>query len=77
MDTFHCVSCGFETSDADFEFVDDELDLTHPLCPGCSSEAHLQAHSCEHCEEPAQHEVELGFLCQQHHEEYVDGYLRD
>ena len=77
MDAFSCVSCGVKTSDSDFEYVDDELDHDHPLCPDCSSQNRTQGETCEHCNEPAQHEVELGFLCDHHHDEYVDGFLRD
>ncbi|WP_122531356.1 hypothetical protein [Pseudomonas viridiflava] len=77
MDDLNCESCGVQVSNEDFEFVDDELDETHPLCPDCSSNLSLDGQNCEHCGEPAQHEVELGFLCDDHYEEYVDGALRD
>lgn len=77
MDNFNCVSCGEDTCNLDFEFIDDELNHSHPLCTDCSAAARLKEQTCEHCGDPATHEVELGFLCDDHHDDYADGYLRD
>lgn len=71
-----CLGCGCETSADDFDGVDDEFDPSHPMCPDCQAEQRLRGETCEHCDEPAEYETELGPLCSEHHSEYVDGYTR-
>lgn len=73
---FECVDCGETTSEADFEWVDDQLDSQCPRCPDCQSFHRISRATCE-CGEPATQEVESGFLCDDCHDHYVDGYIRD
>lgn len=72
-----CKTCGALVSESDFEWIDDELDPNNPLCPPCSSTKRLSGEPCEFCDRPAEYEVELGFLCGDHHDDYCDGMLRD
>lgn len=73
---FECVDCGCTTSEDDFESVDDELDPQCPRCPDCQSSHRISLATCD-CGEPASYEVESGFLCNDCHEHYVSGYIRD
>lgn len=75
-EVFECIDCGCATSEADFESVDDELNWQNPRCPICQGEHRISREECE-CGEPAIHEVESGFLCDDCHEHYVSGYMRD
>lgn len=69
-----CSGCGVMTGPADLEFVDDEFDADAPTCPSCREAARIASATCEFCDAPAEYEVELGFLCEEHHDHYVDGY---
>lgn len=73
-ESYDCRNCqeGFLASG--FDLVDDELNPRHPLCPACQVAARLESAECEQCGEPATHEVELGPLCDNCFEHYVDGY---
>ena len=76
QEEFECLDCGCITSEADFESVDDELNRQSPRCPSCQSERRISREECD-CGEPATHEVESGFLCDDCHDHYVSGYMRD
>jgi hypothetical protein len=76
LEDFECLDCGCITSEADFESVDDELNRQSPRCPSCQSAHRISREECE-CGEPATHEVESGFVCDDCHEHYVSGYIRD
>ncbi len=69
-----CLDCGVITGPADFESVDDDFEEAAPRCPACQQAARLRCARCEFCDEPAEFEVELGFLCSEHYGHYVDGY---
>lgn len=71
---WRCLTCGEPTSPADFEEVDDEFNEARPRCPACQGAARLRCSTCEHCGEPAEYEVEFGFVCSEHHDHYVDGF---
>ncbi|SLY49235.1 Uncharacterised protein [Klebsiella quasivariicola] len=73
---FKCLSCGCSTSEADFESVDDEFNPQHPRCPDCQRWHRISRETCD-CGQPAAHEVELGFVCDECYEHYVSGYIRD
>lgn len=73
---FECLSCGCTVSEADFESVDDELNRQNPHCPDCQSWHRISRATCD-CGEPATHEVEFGFVCDDCYEHYVSGYIRD
>lgn len=75
-DNFECVDCGCTTSEADFESVDDELNQHCPRCPECQSSHRISRATCD-CGEPATYEVESGFFCDDCHDNYVGGYIRD
>lgn len=77
MTTHSCKRCDIRFDSAEFDLIDDELDLRHPLCPSCSAAIRLRDQTCVICGEPAPEEVELGFLCDEHHDDYCDGALRD
>lgn len=77
LDEFVCQGCGCTTSEADFDSIDDELTPNHPLCPDCQANQRIQNGACEDCGEPATHEVDHGLLCDDCHDNYADGYLRD
>jgi len=76
LEEFECVDCGCTTSEADFESVDDELNQQCPRCPDCQSSHRISRSTCE-CGKPATHEVESGFVCDDCHDHYVSGYMRD
>lgn len=69
-----CLDCGVLTGLADFESTDDVFEEAAPRCPACQQAVRLHYARCEFCDEPAEFEVELGFLCSEHHDHYVDGY---
>lgn len=69
-----CLDCGVVTGLADFQLVDDVFEEAAPRCPACQQAVRLRCARCEFCDEPAEFEVELGFLCSEHHDHYVDGY---
>ena len=69
-----CSVCGVTTRPADFEFVDDEFDADARTCPSCREAAWIASATCEFCDAPAEYEVELGLLCEEHHDHYVEGY---
>lgn len=71
-----CRECGCMTSEADFESIDDELNEQLPLCPDCQSLHRTTQATCD-CGEPASYEVDSGFLCDNCHDHYVSGYIRD
>lgn len=73
---FECQGCGCMTSEADFDSGDDELSVQRPRCPDCQSSNRISSALCD-CGEPAVHEVECSFLCEDCHENYVSGYMRD
>ncbi len=73
-DLAECLGCGDPTGPAEFEAVDDEFSQSQPRCLGCQHALRLRRACCEFCDEPAEYEVELGFLCSEHHDHYVDGY---
>lgn len=73
----HCLDCGCLTGAADFEDVDDEFDPRQPLCPSCQADRRIRRHRCEICGAQAEYETDAGFLCCDHHSDYVDGYRRD
>lgn len=77
MKTYRCRGCGCQVSAQDFERIDAEFDPKKPHCPDCDQERRLQGQTCEHCDLPAEYEVELGFLCAEHHDHYIDGFLVD
>ncbi|VWB43113.1 hypothetical protein BLA6863_01928 [Burkholderia lata] len=70
-----CIVCGCETGEADFELVDDEFNEAHPMCPACQAESRMRGQCCEYCDNPAEYETESGFLCCDHHSDYVDAYV--
>lgn len=76
QEEFECLDCGCTTSEADFESVDDELNQQRPRCPDCQSSHRISHATCD-CGEPATHEVESGFVCDDCHDHYVSGYIRD
>lgn len=71
-----CLGCGCAVSEDDFEFVDDELNPDNPHCPDCQSAKRIARNECD-CGEPAVYEVDSGFLCEDCHDHYVSGYMRD
>lgn len=76
QEEFECLDCGCTTSEADFEAVDDELNQQVPRCPDCQSSHRISHATCD-CGEPASHEVDSGFICDDCHDQYVSGYIRD
>lgn len=73
-DLVECLGCGDLTGLAEFEAIDDEFSQSQPRCPGCQLALRIRRACCEFCGGPAEYEVELGFLCSEHHDHYVDGY---
>lgn len=69
-----CCGCGESFFASDFDSVDDEFNPSQPMCPPCQAAARLENAECEQCGAPATHEVELGPLCDDCFEHYVDGY---
>lgn len=76
QEVYECIDCGCTTSEADFECIDDELDPQCPRCPDCQSENRISGETCD-CGAPATHEVESDYLCDDCHDHYVSGYIRD
>lgn len=70
-----CKVCECETGEADFEDIDDDFNPYEPMCPPCQAEKRLCNQRCEYCDEPAEYETDSGFLCCEHHSQYVDGYV--
>lgn len=70
-----CSVCGCETGELDFEDIDDEFNPDEPMCPPCQAAKRLHNQTCEFCDEPAEYETDSGFLCDEHHSQYVDGYV--
>jgi hypothetical protein len=70
-----CRVCGCGTGEADFEDIDDEFNPRHPMCPQCQREARLRNQTCEFCDAPAAYETDAGPLCDDHHSDYVDGFV--
>jgi len=70
-----CGVCGCETGESDFEDVDDEFNSYKPMCPDCQAAERLRNQCCEYCDDPAEYETDSGFLCCEHHSQYVDGYM--
>lgn len=76
-DDHHCPSCGEEFSESDFDLIDDEYDAPSQLCPDCKRAERISNQTCEYDENPAKHEVELGYLCDDCFDNYADGYNQD
>ena len=70
-----CGGCGCETRESDFDSIDDEFNPSQPMCPPCQASQRMRNQPCEHCDEPAEYETDSGFLCCEHHSQYVDGYI--
>jgi hypothetical protein len=75
-EVFSCKDCGCDVTEDDFESVDDELNPQNPRCPACQSAQRVARNECD-CGEAAAYEVESGFLCEDCHDHYVSGYIRD
>ncbi|MGN7100305.1 hypothetical protein ACTHR6_01765 [Ralstonia holmesii] len=73
----HCLECGRVSGAKDYEDVDDEFDPDHPMCPDCQLAKRLSNARCEYCDDPAEYETEVGYLCCDHHSDYVDGFIRE
>nr|WP_057927199.1 hypothetical protein [Burkholderia ambifaria] len=70
-----CPECGCETGESDYDDVDDEFNPDRPMCPACQAEKRIRNQCCEFCDNPAEYETDSGFLCCDHHSDYVDGYV--
>lgn len=70
-----CGVCRCETGELDFEVIDDEFDPRQPMCPACQVAKRMHNQCCEYCDAPAEYETDSGFLCCDHHSDYVDGYI--
>ena len=71
-----CGDCGCEFDSTDFDYVEDVFDEDAPTCVNCQRETRIANETCD-CGEPAEYEVEAGYLCEYHYQHYLDGYIRD
>ena len=72
-----CEECEEYFSISDFDNVDDEFNEDHPMCVECQKQARIRHQECDHCDEPATHEIGDLYLCDYHYEMYADGYRDD
>jgi hypothetical protein len=67
-----CQKCGEEFNPSEFDDIDDEFNDACPKCPACQEQARIKNKQCEYCDLPAQFEADGLYLCEKHHEDYLE-----